>query len=377
MYLIKAIQNILLILSTILLTNIALAFDTSAPYAIIIDYDTNQVLYEKQADTLMHPSSMTKMMTTYIVFDYLKDNKITKDQIYIASQKAGTIGGSSMFIGTGNKATIDELLYGAIVQSGNDACVVLAENISGNEETFVQEMNQYAKKLNLSNTKYDNCAGMPSVNNMTTARDLARLAGHVIRDFPEQYYYHSVKEWSFNNINQPNRNASLGFYGIDGVKTGHTDAGGYGITVSAAHDGRRIIAVVNGLNSPKELKQNIESMVEHGFKGFNKYQYSTASQPLAAAKVWYGDKDSVNIGTAKDVSAFLEKGTDASKLRAELNYTSPLLAPIVVGDPVGTIKIYNGDNLIAENELIALEAVGKANYFRKIWYNIRYVVGLY
>lgn len=377
MNLIKILQNTLLALSISLLSNLALAFDTLAPYAIIIDYDTNQVLYEKEANTLMHPSSMTKMMTTYVVFDYLKNNKITKDQVFVASHKAGSIGGSSMFIGAGNKASIDELLYGTIVQSGNDACIVLAENISGSEENFVNEMNQYAKKLNLDNTTYDNCAGLPSVNNMTTARDLATLAGHLIRDFPEDYHYHSVREWTFNNITQPNRNSSLGFYGIDGVKTGHTDAGGYGITVSAAHDGRRIIAVVNGLNSPKEVKQNIQSMVEYGFKGFNKYQYSIASQPLTSIKVWYGSKDMANIGTTKDVAVFLEKGSDASKLRAELNYTSPLFASLAVGDEVGDIKIYNGDNLIAESKLIALEPVIKANFFRKMWYNIRYVLGMY
>jgi len=371
------IKKWVIVVIAAMLPSYVLAFDAAAPYAILMDYDTGQVLYEKGADDPLNPSSMSKMMTTYVVFDYLKNNKLSKDQQFFASANIANIEGSKMFIAPGDKATVEELLYGAIVQSGNDACMVLAENISGSEEGFVKEMNAHAKKLNLNNTQYDNCMGFSSPNHMTTARDLAKLAQRLITDFPEYYHYNAVKEWSFNNITQQNRNRSLGFYGIDGIKTGHTEAGGYGITVSALHDNRRIIAVINGLPSEKARKKDIESLVEYAFKGFDKYQFAKALAPLGTVLVWYGAQETVSIGTEKDLSAFLEKGTDSGKLRAALYYDSPVLAPLVEGQELGIIKIYNDDILLVEGKVIALKDVGKSGFFRKIWYNVRYILGIY
>ncbi|MBN9543690.1 MAG: D-alanyl-D-alanine carboxypeptidase, partial [Alphaproteobacteria bacterium] len=228
----------------------AFALETKAPHAILVDYDTDTVIFEKEADVPTVPSSMSKLMTVYVIFDKLKKGELKLNERFLVSENAWRKQGSKMFLHVGSSVTLEDLIKGIIIQSGNDACITAAEGIAGTEEEFVNILNEKAKELGLTNSHFVNSTGWPDDNHKMSMRDLSILSKHLINDFPEYYSYFAEREFVYNNIKQQNRNLSLNrFNGVDGLKTGHTDAGGYGIAMSAQQKNRRLIVVVNGLSS--------------------------------------------------------------------------------------------------------------------------------
>jgi D-alanyl-D-alanine carboxypeptidase (penicillin-binding protein 5/6) len=281
---------------------------TAAKFALLVDYDTGAVLLNKNADERMYPSSMTKMLTAYMIFDKLKKGDIKLDDELVVSEKAWRQQGSKMFVPLGAKVKIEDLLRGVIIQSGNDACIVLAEGLSGSQEAFAEEMNKWAKQLGLRDSNFRNPDGWPDPDHYSTARDLATIAIRTIRDFPEYYKYYGEREYTFNGIKQGNRNPLLyQNFGADGLKTGHTDGGGYGVTASAVRDGRRLVLVLNGMSSMKERAQESQRVMDWGFREWGAYTLYKEGDKVADADVWLGDQKAVPLVAPKTLTATLPR----------------------------------------------------------------------
>lgn len=331
----------LLILSLVTLPILSFGqdFDTKAKYAYLIDADTNFILFDKNSNDKMYPASMTKLMTAYIVFDYLKTGKIKLEDTFTTSNKAWKAEGSRMFLPLGEQAKVQDLLKGLIIQSGNDAAISLAENLMGSEESFAKVMNITAKKIGLNNSNYLNATGLPDVNHYTTCRDLGILALRSIRDFPEYYPYYAEKEFTYNKITQPNRNRLMNYdIGVDGLKTGHTNIAGYGIVASALKNGRRLIAVTSGLNSENERISETEKLLKYGFANFHNVEIAKKDQKFQEIEVKLGKIKKISPASEKDIILTVPSYL-SNQLIVTINYQTPLEAPISKGQKIAEIKV--------------------------------------
>jgi len=315
------------------------AFDTAARYALITEADTNTVLFAKNADARMAPASMSKLMTAYIVFSMLKEGRITLGDELPVSEKAWKMGGSKMFVGVNSRLKIDDLIRGMIVQSGNDACVVLAEGLAGSEDAFVEKMNDMAQKIGLKDSHFANVTGLPDPNEWMTAQDLTTLGLHIINDFPQYYHYFSEKDFNFNNIDQGNRNPLLyKDIGADGLKTGHTDESGYSLIGSIVRGDRRVIVVVSGLASMKDRASESERLAEWAFREFNNYKLVAAGEKVDDANVWLGRDSRVGMTIDKDLTVTMPRRS-RHDMKVTVDYSDPVPAPIKQGDVVGKITV--------------------------------------
>ena len=349
--------------------------ETPAKQAVMIDYDTGTVLLEKNADERMPTSSMSKVITMYTVFDAIKNGRLTKDTELSVSEKAWRMGGSKMFIEVGKKVKVGDLIQGVIVQSGNDATVVLAEGVAGTEEAFADMLNTKAQQLGMKNSHFMNASGWPDPNHYSTANDLAILAWHTIHDFPDEYHYWSEQEFTYNNIKQPNRNPLL-FRGIgaDGIKTGHTEDGGYGLIGSGVMNGRRVILIVNGLADDKERAQESARLLEWGLKAFENVGLFKAGEEIDRARVVMGTTGEVPLTVEKDLIVTLP-ATVRNDLKVEMVYGGPLEAPVKKGQKVGTLRITVPRMPVTEVPLVAAEDVGHIGLFAGTFTKMKIIFG--
>lgn len=315
------------------------AFTTEAKHAIIVETETGTVLFDKNADERMPPASMSKMMTAYVVFGLLKEGRAKLTDELPVSQEAWKLGGSKMFVPVGGRISIDNLLQGMIVQSGNDSCVVLAQGLAGSQAAFVDLMNAKAKEIGLANSHFDNVDGLPDPNHWMTARDLATLAWRTIRDFPEYYHYYSEKNFAFNNIDQGNRNPLLYTTpGTDGLKTGHTEESGYSLTASVVRGDRHVIMVESGLPTMKARGQEGQRLVEWAFREFNNYKLFSAGDKVDDAETWLGVQAKVPLVVKKDMLVTMPRAS-RKDMKVTVSYTKPIPAPITEGQEVGKVTI--------------------------------------
>lgn len=313
--------------------------DTPAPFGYLIDLSSNTVLLEKAADTPTAPASMSKMMTVLMVLERLKAGTLKLDDTFPVSEKAWRKGGSKMFVEVGTRVRVDELLMGIIVQSGNDACIVVAEGLSGSESAFAAEMTARAKELGLENSSFVNSTGWPEDGHVMSARDLARVARILIEDYPEYYPLFAETTYEYNDIPQRNRNPLLSDeIGADGLKTGHTEASGYGLTASAERDGRRLILVLNGLDSVSQRAQEAERLLEWGFRSFESYALFDGGQVVEHAPVWLGDQESVPLVLEEPLTVTLNR-TARKEMKVAIRYDAPIPTPIVRGDRLGVLTV--------------------------------------
>ncbi len=331
----------------------ARAIETTASNAFLVDAETGAVLLEKNADTAMPPASMSKIMTIYMVLERLSDGRLSLEDTFPVSEKAWRKGGSKMFVEVGSRVAVEDLLRGIIVQSGNDACIVVAEALSGSEERFAEEMTARAREIGLEDSIFKNATGWPDEGHVMTARDLATLAELTIERFPEFYHYYSELNFTYSDIKQGNRNPLLyREMGADGLKTGHTEASGYGLTSSVLRNGRRLILVVNGLDSGKERARESERLIEWGFREFENYALFRAGEVVDRAQVW--------LGEAPDVPLVIETGlvhtlprTARDGMRVTITYEGPIPAPVRMGQRIATLVVSAPD---AETLMVPLVA---------------------
>jgi D-alanyl-D-alanine carboxypeptidase (penicillin-binding protein 5/6) len=352
-------------------------FNTEAKQAILVDFNSNSVLFEKNSTEKMFPSSMTKVLTMFVVFDHIKKGLITLDTEYLVSQKAWKTGGSQMFLKVGDKVKVGDLIQGVIVQSGNDACVTLAEGIDGSVENFVNEMNQYAKDLGMLNTHFDNPDGLPTQNHFTTAKDLSIVARRLITDFPEHYHYYSQREFSYGGISQQNRNKLLDIpdLGVDGMKTGFTEMGGYGIIATGVKEGRRLIAVVNGLESNAKRLNAAEELLRFGFNNFKNIKLFSKYTPVDKIRVFNGVDDYVTVAPQTDIEVLVNrKDTGAESYKTQIAFKEPWVAPIKQGTNMATLVIKDSSgNIIQQQPLFATKDVAEAGVVKKLLQKISYL----
>ena len=312
---------------------------TIAKQAIMLDYDTGMVMFEKNADERMPTSSMSKTMTMYKVFEALRNGKLSLDTELKVSEKAWRMGGSKMFVEVDDTVRVEDLIRGVAIQSGNDATIVLAEGLAGSEDDFAHSITEKAKEIGMNSSNFKNASGWPDPEHYSTARDLATLSAHIIRDFPEHYHYFAEKEFTYNNISQQNRNPLLfRDIGADGIKTGHTEDGGYGLMASGVRDGRRVILVVNGLADNKERAQESARLLEWGLRGFKNYTLFAKGEEVSAADVALGQSENVPLVARDDVLVTVPLNLK-NDLKVDVVYNSPLMAPVQEGDEVAKLKI--------------------------------------
>ena len=327
-----------------------------------------QVLVDHNAKERVEPASITKLMTAYLVFSALKQGSLKLEQEITVSEKAWKAEGSRMFIEVNKQVSIDDLLKGMIVQSGNDASIALAEAVSGSEEAFAQKMNEEAKRLGMANTQFKNATGLPDKDHYSNAEDLAKLATALIRDYPEAYArYYSLKEFTYNKIRQPNRNRLLFLDPTaDGVKTGFTDAAGYCLVGSAKRGERRLLSVVMGTASDNARAQESLKLLNFGFLQYDAAQLYAKDQTVSELKVWKGDASKVKAGFFKNFVLSIPQG-QAANIKTELISKQPLIAPIPQGTEVATLRVSLGDKSLGEYPVFALEEVKEAGFFGRIW----------
>jgi len=346
-------------------------FDGDAPTAILIEATSGSVLFEKNADELRAPSSMMKLMTAEVVFNAVKQGNIKLTDEYRISENAwrrggAPAGGSTMFAALNSKVSVDDLLHGAIIQSGNDSCIALAEGMAGNERIFATEMmTKRARELGLKQSTFANSNGLPDPGNKMTVRELATLARHIILDYPEFYKLFGEREFTWNKIRQQNRNPLLNsMEGADGLKTGYTKEGGYGMVGSVVQNGTRLIVVVNGLEDPDDRATEAKKMLEWGFRNFETRTLFAAQQPLGYAKVFGGESRSVKLTSPEPIKVMVQKnGSD--KLIARVVYSGPVRAPVEAGQKVGVIRVWRGANVAMEAPVLAAESIGTGSTIRK------------
>ncbi len=339
---------------------------------LVGDMTSGQVLAAEKADERFEPASLTKLMTAYLVFAALRDKKITREQQVPVSTRAWRAPGSRMFIEPRKPVTVDELIKGMEIQSGNDACIALAEAVAGSEDVFAQMMNREAARLGMANSKFMNSTGLPDAQHYSTARDLYILAAALIRDFPEEYArYYAIKEFRYNNITQPNRNRLLWLDPtVDGVKTGHTDAAGYCLIASSRRSGRRLLSVLLGSTSENARAQESQKLLNWGFQFFDSVKLFGTGEVVRPLEVWKGASRTVKAGVQGDLYVSVPKG-EAAKLKADLVSQQPLVAPLTQGQRIGTLRVSFDGKPLAEYPLVALEAVAPAGIFGRAWDTLR------
>ncbi len=331
---------------------------------LLLETGSGQVLTAEKPDERIEPASLTKLMTAYLTFAALRQKTIALDTPVTVSQKAWKTGGSKMFIRVDTQVPVEDLIKGMIVQSGNDACVALAEAIAGSEESFAQMMNREAKRLGMNASNFTNSTGLPDPQLYTTARDLATLSSALIRDFPEEYKkYYSMKEFRYNNITQPNRNRLLFMdSSVDGVKTGHTEAAGYCLISSALRDQRRLLSVVLGTKSDSTRASESLKLLNWGFQSYDAVTLFAKEQPVATLRVWKGTQKTVKAGFDRALSIAVPRGY-ADKVKSEFTPQPRLMAPIQAGQQLGTLKVSIDGKLYSEYPVLALENVGLIGIF--------------
>jgi len=317
--------------------------ESEAKFAVIIDHTSGATLLDKDADIAQPPSSMTKLMTAYLVYEQLKAGKLTLNQELPVSERAWRMGGSKMFVALNTSVRVEDLIRGMIVQSGNDACIVLAEGIAGSEEGFVERMNVKAKQFALTNTNFRNCTGWPDPDHHMTVRDIATVAQHLISDFPEYYKYDSEKSFKYNGIDQENRNSLVQKGIADGLKTGHTEVGGYGLVASSERAGRRVIVVVNGLQSMRARAEEGERLLEWAFREFENVNLFSAGDVIEQAPVWLGSSAAVPLVGGRDLVLTMPRNWQ-QKAKVAVDYDSPIPAPITRGTKLGVLTV-RGDGV--------------------------------
>ncbi len=351
--------------------------DVAARAYLLLDVSAgNQVLAAKDMDTPMEPASLTKLMTAYVVFDALKQHRITLDQTFGVSEKAWKMPGSRMFITPKMQVRVEDLIRGMIVQSGNDATMALAEGLAGSEQGFVQKMNDTARTLGMTHTGYRNPEGLTEPGHITTARDMALLATRLMADFPEYIKYYAIKQWHYPGTpesNQNNRNLLL-FRDptVDGLKTGHTDAAGYNLVATARRafpnlpQGRRLLAVVFGTASENARANETQKLLNWGYTAYDGVQLFGADQPVAQARVWKGAHSEVGLGRHQPITVAVPAGK-ARELTTQVERTDPLIAPIVRDQQVGTLRVQLGGQTLSTLPLQALQDDPQAGFFRRLW----------
>jgi serine-type D-Ala-D-Ala carboxypeptidase (penicillin-binding protein 5/6) len=343
-------------------------FDTKAKHAILMNVDADLIFYEKDADTLMSPASMSKLMTLAVVFRELKAGHIKLDDQFKVSEHAWREGGapsgsSAMFAPLNSTVSVEDLIRGVTVQSGNDACIILAEGISGSEDAFVKEMNKYAKEIGLTKSHFENSTGLPADGHVMTARELALLADYLIKNYPEYYHYFGEKEFVYGKWRFTNRNP-LVFedLGVDGLKTGFIEDAGYGLVASAVRDNQRVILVVSGLNTKKEREEEPRKLLEWGFKSFKPYRLFDQGEKVSDALVWGGTRHYVPLVGNKNIDIILPFNT-SGQVTAQIVYDGPIKAPIRKGDQVATLRVTAADTKATNDiPLYAGEDVGQSNF---------------
>lgn len=355
--------------------------DVAARQGIVLDYDTGKVLWEKNADQRMTPSSMSKLMTLYLVFTALKEGRLKLDSMLPVSEKAWRMQGSKMFVMLGTQVRVDDLLRGVIVDSGNDACVVLAEGLAGSEAAFAEQENEVAHKLGLTGSHFADASGWPDPNHYMTARDLATLSRDLIHDFSEYYHYFQEIDFTYGTnekgqpIKQGNRNPLLykAGLGVDGIKTGHTEDGGYGVDVSAIRNGQRVILVLNGMDSMKARSEESERLLEWAYREWGTYKLFKAGDEVDTADVWLGTRPTVKLVIPKDVEiAMLRR--DRPKMKVTAIYDSPIPAPINVGQNVGKVEVTIPGNDAIDEPLVTAGAVNKLGFSGRMTAAFDYLV---
>ena len=338
---------------------------------LLVDILSGQTIVAQSADEPREPASLTKLMTAYLVFRSLKDKELVPSQPVTVSEKAWRAEGSRMFLDPKKVVSIDELLRGLIVQSGNDAAIALAETSAGSEAAFVERMNKEAARMGMKNTRFANATGLPAPQQVSTANDLALLAAAIIRDFPEFYPLYSVKEFRYNNITQPNRNRLLWSdpY-VDGMKTGNTDAAGYCLIASAKRGPRRLLAVVLGAGSDSARASEAQKLLNYGFQFYDTVQLYQNGQAVSSLRVWKGASDTVQAGFVADQYLTLPKG-QAPKLKLAMEAIEPLVAPVTQGQRVGIVRVSLDGKAVGEYPLQALADVLPASFFGRLWDTLR------
>jgi D-alanyl-D-alanine carboxypeptidase (penicillin-binding protein 5/6) len=344
-------------------------FETKAKHAILMDADANLVFFEKDADALVPPASMSKLMTMAVVFRELKAGRLKLEDEFKVSEHAWRTGGapsgsSAMFAPLNSMVTVSDLIQGAIVQSGNDATIILAEGISGSEDAFVKEMNRYAREIGLTKSHFVNASGLPADGHVMTARELAMLANHLIRTYPQYYHYFGQKEFKYRDkFTFRNRNPLVWEdLGVDGLKTGYVKEAGYGLVASAVRENHRVIEVVNGLETKNEREQEPKRLLEWGFKNFKPYRLFDAGQQVSDALVWGGEKHYVPLVGNKDIDIILPVGS-SGKVSAQIVYDGPIKAPIRKGDKVAVLRVTAADTGATNDiPLYAGEDIASSNF---------------
>ena len=356
----------------------AAEIDSSAEFAFVTDFGSGKVLMEKQPDALMKPASMAKIMTVYIAFERIADGSLSLDDTFLISEKAWRKGGSKTFVEVGKEVSVRDLLYGVVVQSGNDAAIAIAEGISGTEEGFAEEMNYVARKLGMENTVFRNSTGWPHLEQHTTARDLNILATALIREFPadkypELYPMFAEKDFTYNGIKQGNRNPLVyGTQGADGLKTGHTAESGYGLVGSAHRDGQRVVMVLNGMKSMKQRSSESRRLIDLMFREFKLYRFYDKDQPVDRANVWLGTKNKIDLVLEEPLHLVMAR-SDRGKMKVSVNWNDPVPAPIAAGQAIGTLvlELPSGKTTYP---LLAAENVDGLGMFDRVGEALKYLI---
>mgnify|MGYP006168467143 FL=1 len=365
---------VIILISFILFSSKLFAIDTKAEQAIVMDFDTNEILFEKNSNIKTPPASMTKIMTVYAAFDRLNNTDLSIENECVVSAKAYKMGGSRTFLEIDDRVSIDELLKGIIIQSGNDASIALAECLAGTEDDFAKLMNVYAKRLGMINTNFLNSSGWPEDNHYSTVYDLALLSNALIKEFPDLYLYFSDKEFTYNDIKQPNRNKLLSsVQGADGLKTGFTRASGWGIAATAKRDNRRITTVINGTNSSRSRLNEASNLINWAFSQTSQKLLVDENQVIVEVDVWLGNKPRVNLVSSKKIVSTLSFD-QIQLIKSSLEYKRPIEAPIKKGEVYGKLIIDIDGKPNIEVELIAQESVGSVNPISKVFAAMKYLI---
>ncbi len=358
--------GICLNIASLAVTVVPAAPEVQATSYLIMDVESGAYLVEENIDRKVEPASLTKMMTAYVVASQIAGGLIAMTDQVLVSEKAWRMTGSRMFIEVGKEVSVEDLLKGVIIQSGNDASVALAEQVSGTEEAFAQLMNEYAGKLGMNGTHFMNSSGWPEENHYTTARDLATLARHMIRDYPEIYALHAVKEFTYNDIKQSNRNSLLWRdESVDGIKTGYTESAGYCLVASAERDGVRLISVVMGTDGVRTRTSATQALLNYSYRFFETRKLYTAGETITTVKVWKGKQENLELSIENDLVLTLPRG-QYQQLQPVMDIEEELIAPITAGQELGRLELLLEDKAIATRPLVASEAVAEGSIFIRL-----------
>lgn len=347
---------------------------SQAPYLLLIDQDTKEVLLEKNADVKLAPSSMTKLMTAYVIFDQLEKGTIKLDNQCVIGKDAWKKSGSKMFLNYGDVVSVDKLITGLLVVSGNDAAIALAEATSGSVEKFADLMNETAQRIGLKSSHFQNPHGLNQPSHYMSIRDLSTLAIRIAKDFPQYLHYFSETDFTYQNITQRNRNPLIkrGYEGATGMKTGHTDAGGFGMVGTATRGNRKLIAVTNEAKTPVQREKIITALLDYGFNNYKKVTFFDKNYPISKAKTWLGNKSEVDLISTQDIAMNIPSSQSLDDVKVKVKYRGPIYAPISTDKKIATLTIEIAGKKVQEIPLFAKEKIDKVGYFARIYQVTKY-----